>query len=72
MEAAEQIGRRVDAITMAANRGLHGDPSIDEIRQLVVDLTFLTHELLKLTPPDAYLSEAYSAEILAEVRKALG
>jgi hypothetical protein len=71
VEAAEQIGKRVDAITMAANKGLHGDPSIDEIRQLVVDLTFLTYELLKLTPPDAYLSEAYSAEVLAEVRKAL-
>ena len=50
-----------------ANKGLHGDATVDEVQRLVLNLALLTYDLLKLAPPDEQPARSYESEQAAEM-----
>lgn len=69
--AKKEIGARVDYLARVANKGLHGDVSVDEVHRLVLNLALLTRDLLSLTPPTGQPSESYASEQRSEFLRSL-
>jgi hypothetical protein len=67
--ALAEIGSRIDNLAKIAHKGVHDDIKPDEINRLVLNLTLLTHDIMKLAPPVEEPAESYAKEQLDEVQK---
>lgn len=48
---------------------MHDDIKVDEVNRLVLNLTLLTHDIMKLAPPAEEPAQSYAQEQIGEVRK---
>ncbi|MFZ0191450.1 MAG: hypothetical protein WAL72_31405 [Streptosporangiaceae bacterium] len=67
--ALAEMGARIDNLAKIAHKGVHDDINVDEVNRLVLNLTLLTHDIMKLAPPAKGPAESYAQEQMDEVSK---
>ena len=67
--ALAEMGARIDNLAKIAHKGVHDDIKVDEVNRLVLNLTLLTHDIMKLAPPAEEPAESYAQEQMDEINK---